>query len=69
MSIYQRLILNSIKNGYKAVIMFVCCFSHCIGGCVVSLLRVVTVNPELFVRTLFSRMTLKDIFTTFKIRD
>ena len=28
-----------------------------------------TVNPEFFVRILFSRILLKDIFVTFKIRD
>ena len=28
-----------------------------------------TVNPENFARLLFSRMALKDIFATFKIRD
>ena len=28
-----------------------------------------TVNPKIFARILFSRMALKDIFATFKIRD
>ena len=29
----------------------------------------ITVNPEIFARILISRMALKDIFATFKIRD
>ena len=33
------------------------------------MLRSNTVNPEIFVRVLFSRIVLKDIFATFKIRD
>ena len=64
MSFYQTFNFACYKNGYKVVIMFVCCCSHCIGGCFVSMLCVVTVNPEIFARTLFSRMALKDIFTT-----
>ena len=34
---------------------------HTVGEC--------TVNPEIFARTLISRMALKDIFATFKFRD
>ena len=30
---------------------------------------VVTVNPEIFAKILFSRIALKDILATFKIRD
>ena len=32
-------------------------------------LYIVTVNSEIFARNLFSRIVLKDIFATFKIRD
>ena len=30
---------------------------------------ITTVNAEIFARILFSRMALKDVFATFKIRD